>query len=314
MSRTLVFIALLTATMVAPAAAETYKMTTPIAPGIATPDEVETSIGTLKLHDGVPSAETTEAIYDNLDRSRAFQAYLLGIPIVNQVAMRNALREYGPVNTTDVMWEDLVDSKTVELTANDNTVYSFIWIDTTKGPLVVEIPPKVLGAIDDMWYRWVADVGITGADHGKGGKYLILPPGYKGEVPDGYFVVRPSTFGNWMPFRSFLVDGSPKPGVRVSPGVMSPLSSWSRKCTSRVPGMEVIVSDPQAASAFATLRSASGPRQRYICPYLAPMSPSRKGGLRRSSDKTNITRSHQSQPYTVNTAVRFGKRPTDIIS
>ena len=71
----------------------------------------------------------------------------------------------------------------------------------------------VLGLIDDFWYRWVADVGITGADKGKGGKYLILPPGYTGEVPEGYFVVRPSTYGNWMPFRSFLVDGSTKPGV-----------------------------------------------------------------------------------------------------
>lgn len=200
-------------TITAPAAANSYKMTTPIAPGIATPDEVETSIGKLKLHDGVPSAETSATIYDNLDRSRALQAYLLGLPIVNQIAMRNALREYGQVNTTDVIWEDLVDSKTVELTANDNTVYSFIWLDTSKGPLVVEIPPKVLGLIDDIWYRWVADVGITGEDHGKGGKYLILPPGYKGEVPDGYFVIRPSTYGNWMPFRSFLVDGSPKPGV-----------------------------------------------------------------------------------------------------
>ena len=71
----------------------------------------------------------------------------------------------------------------------------------------------VLGAIDDFWYRWVADIGITGADKGKGGKYLILPPGYSGEIPPGYFVVRPNTYGNWMPFRSFLVDGSPKPGV-----------------------------------------------------------------------------------------------------
>ncbi|MBP2649117.1 MAG: hypothetical protein H6Q77_2741 [Gemmatimonadetes bacterium] len=70
-----------------------------------------------------------------------------------------------------------------------------------------------LGAIDDFWYRWVADVGITGPDKGKGGKYLILPPGYEGEVPQGYFVVRPSTYGNWVPFRTFLVDGSPKPGV-----------------------------------------------------------------------------------------------------
>ncbi len=199
--------------VIGPAAAETYEMTTPIAPGVASPDEVETSIGTLTLNDGVPSPETTQTIYDNLDRSRALQAYLLGIPIVNQVAMRNALREYGSVNTTDAIWENLVDSKTVELTANDNVVYSFVWLDTSKGPLVVEIPPEVLGLIDDMWYRWVADVGITGEDRGKGGKYLILPPGYKGEVPDGYFVLRPTTYGNWMPFRSFLENGSPKPGV-----------------------------------------------------------------------------------------------------
>ena len=101
--------------------------------------------------------------------------------------MRDTLRKFGPDNQTDVIWENLVDSKTVELTANDNTVYSFIWLDTHKGPLVVEVPPKVLGLIDDFWYRWVADVGITGADKGKGGKYLILPPGYKGPVPRRLF-------------------------------------------------------------------------------------------------------------------------------
>jgi hypothetical protein len=197
------------------ASAANYKMTTPIAPGVAVPDKVETSIGRLRLSDGVPDTETAKKIYDNLDRSRALQAYLLGLPIVNQASMRATERSFGPQNYTDVIWENLVDSKTVELTANDNTVYSFIWLDTHKGPLVVEIPPKVLGLIDDFWYRWVADVGITGADRGKGGKYLILPPGYKGEVPEGYFVVRPSTYGNWMPFRSFLVDGSTKPGVEA---------------------------------------------------------------------------------------------------
>jgi hypothetical protein len=195
------------------AAKAPYRMTTDIAPGVATPDTLDTSIGTLHLRDGVPSAESIETIYDNLDRSRALQAYLLGIPIVNQASMRASLQEFGPVNQTDVIWEDLVDSKTVELTANDNTIYNFIWIDTHDGPIVIEVPPMSLGAIDDFWYRWVADVGITGADKGKGGKYLILPPGYEGDVPEGYFVVRPSTYGNWVPFRTFLVDGSPKPGV-----------------------------------------------------------------------------------------------------
>jgi hypothetical protein len=77
------------------------------------------------------------------------------------------------------------------------------------------VPPGLPGLIDDFWYRWVADIGITGPDKDKGGKYLILPPGYSGEVAEGYFVVRPSTYGTWMPFRSFLVDGSPGPGVEA---------------------------------------------------------------------------------------------------
>jgi hypothetical protein len=193
-----------------------FKYSTPIAPGVAVPDRLDTSIGTLNLNYGYPDDATTQKVYDNLDASRALQAYLLAIPIVNQVGMRATLREFGPDNQTDVIWEDLVDSKTVELTANDNTIYSFIWLDTHKGPLVVEVPPMVLGLVDDFWYRWVADVGITGADHGKGGKYLILPPGYTGDVPEGYFVVRPSTYGNWMPFRSFLSMARPNRASRRS--------------------------------------------------------------------------------------------------
>lgn len=191
------------------------KYSTPIAPGVAVPDKLETSIGTLNLSYGYPSAETITKIYDNLDRSRALQAYLMAIPIVNQAGMRDSIGKFGPVNQTDVMWEDLVDPRTVELTANDNTIYNFIWIDTKKGPLVLEIPPEVLGGVNDFWYRWVADVGITGEDRGRGGKYLVLPPGYKGEVPAGYTVLHPSTYGNWLFFRAFVVDGSTKPGVEL---------------------------------------------------------------------------------------------------
>jgi hypothetical protein len=84
----------------ATALAQTYKMTTPIAPGVATPNTLETSIGTLKLNDGVPLPDTAERVYDNLDRSRALQAYLLGLPIVNQAGMRASLRQFGPVNQT----------------------------------------------------------------------------------------------------------------------------------------------------------------------------------------------------------------------
>ena len=95
------------------------------------------------------------------------------------------MRKFGPDNQTDVIWEDLVDPRTVELTANDNTIYNFIWVDTSKGPLVAEIPPKVLGLVNDFWYKWVADVGITGADKGEGGKYLLIAARIQGRHPAG---------------------------------------------------------------------------------------------------------------------------------
>lgn len=166
---------------------------------------METRFGSLKFDGGVPDQVSTEKIFDNLDYQRAVQAYLLGLPPVNQLANRTAMLSVGPVNRTVPIWEQMVDSRTIELTANDNTPYTWFWLDLRNGPLVLEVPPMVLGLINDMWYRWAGDVGITGPDKGKGGKYLLLPPGYKGDVPKGYFVVRPATYNVWVPWRTFLV-------------------------------------------------------------------------------------------------------------
>jgi hypothetical protein len=188
-------------------------LTTPIPPGIACPDTVETRLGTLKFFDGVPDKATAEKLYDNLDFQRAVQAYLLAIPAASQAADRNACRTLGAINAVVPIWEELADSRSLGLTLNDNTVYSWTWLDLSKGPLVLEVPPKVLGGINDMWFRWVIDVGFTGPDRGQGGKYLLLPPGYKGKVPNGYHVVRSPTFNLWAPWRTFLEEGSPKPGV-----------------------------------------------------------------------------------------------------
>jgi hypothetical protein len=196
-----------------PPADPQYKFSTAMPPGVAVPDNVDTRLGTLHFVGGCPDEATTDKLYDNLDFQHALQAYLLGLPPVNQLANRTACLEMGPANGTVPIWEQLVDSRTVELTANDNTPYTWFWLDLRKGPLVLEVPPKVLGLIDDMWYHWAGDVGITGPDHGRGGKYLLLPPGYKGSVPKGYFVIRPATFSNFAGWRSFLVNGDPKPGV-----------------------------------------------------------------------------------------------------
>jgi len=198
-----------------PPAAPELKYSTPMPPGVASPDRIESRLGTLNLFDGFPDKATAEKLFDNLDFQRAVQAYLLAIPAVSQVADRDASRALGPINQTIPIWEQLVDSRTVGLTFNDNTVYSWGWVDLSKGPLVLEVPPKVLGAINDIWFRWVIDLGITGPDKGEGGKYLLVPPGYKGDVPTGYHVVRSPTYNLWIPWRSFLVAGDPKPGIEL---------------------------------------------------------------------------------------------------
>lgn len=132
---------------------------------------------------------------------------------MSQWANRKGISEWGPANSTVPIFETMMNARTLELTANNNTPYTWFWVDLRKGPLVLEVPSKVLGLVNDMWYRWAGDVGIAGPDKGKGGKYLLLPPGYKDNVPEGYHVIRSATYSNWIAWRSFLVDGDPKPGV-----------------------------------------------------------------------------------------------------
>ncbi len=203
----------MTVTATSAQAQDKYKMTTEIPPGIASPEKVDTRLGTLSFFDGFPDNVTVEKLFDNLDFQRAVHAYLLALPPVSQAANRNEILKLGPANTTVPIFEDRMDSKSIFLTPNNNTPYTWMWLDLSKGPVVLEAPPQVLGALNDMWFRWVVDIGFTGPDEGKGGKFLILPPGYQGEVPEGYIVVKSPTFSVWAPWRSFLVDGDPKPGV-----------------------------------------------------------------------------------------------------
>ena len=192
-----------------------YQYSTPIPAGIAMPAEVKTRLGSLKFHDGAPDQDSAKLLYDNLDFQRAVQAYLFAIPAVSQAVNRDAFKQLGKPNSFMPIFEQLLDSRTLVLTGNSDTVYSWLWLDLANGPTVLEVPPKVLGTANDMWQRWVVDVGITGPDKGEGGKYLFLPPGYSGEVPAGYHVVHSPTFSLWVPWRSFLVNGDPKPGIAL---------------------------------------------------------------------------------------------------
>ena len=195
------------------AAPPKMKMTTEIPEGIATPDKLETRIGTLKLSDGVPDKETAQLIYDNLDFQHGVQAFLSGIQIASMSGLRKGILEFGPPNTTAILFEDLMDSHALWLTPNTTSVYMVSWLELSDEPMVIETPPDVLGIIDDHWFKYVADFGRLGPDKNKGGKFLIIPPGYEGEIPEGYFVTRTNTYGNWVIWRGFQVDGSPKPAI-----------------------------------------------------------------------------------------------------
>ena len=99
------------------------KMTTEVPKGIATPDRVETRIGVLTSFDGVPDEETAQKIYDNLDFQHGVQAFLSGIQIASMHGLREGLLDFGPPNTTVVIFEDLMDSKALWLTPNTTTYF-----------------------------------------------------------------------------------------------------------------------------------------------------------------------------------------------
>lgn len=109
-----------------------------------------------------------------------------------------------------------MDSQSLFLTANADTVYYVGIIDLTNGPMVVETPPAALGIFDDMWFHWIIDFGLPGPDRGQGGTYLLVPPGYDGALPDsGFHVGHSNTHRVLMLGRSFLQNDDPEPTANL---------------------------------------------------------------------------------------------------
>ena len=190
-----------------------YKMITDIPTSIISPDSLTTSLGTLRFFDGFPGSATVRKVYDNLDFQRGVQAYLIALPVACFYGLRSDMQTFGPDNKTMLITETLMDSRSLMLPSNTETVYNMARLNATDGPLVIDLPPKTLGFIQDFCGRFVTDMGNVGPDNGNGGKYLLLPPGYSGTMPEGYFILHSRTFGNFLFIRGFLVNGDPKPAV-----------------------------------------------------------------------------------------------------
>ena len=187
----------------------TYSQTTEIPAGITTPNEVETSIGTLKFIDGAPYPETAEITYEFLDKMRGVDVFMKGMPAASVRELMQGPRKIGVDAYNKVLIMDqLLDSKPLFLTGNTSTLYVLPTFDLeAEGPMVVEVPPGMLGAFNDAWFRYMEDVGPLGPYKGKGGKYLFLPPGYKGKIPGGYLVVKSPTYKVWSFMRGSIANG-----------------------------------------------------------------------------------------------------------
>ena len=181
---------------------------------LITPDKVETRIGTLDFKDGAPTVATAEKIRDTLDFTRALNVYNNSFRGASAYAIGKGFQSIGADDNTVTIFSELMDAKSLFLTANADTVYYMAVVNLTKGPMVVEQPPRGLGTINDMWFSWIIDIGFPGPDRGEGGKYLLVPPGYDGPLPEGgFYIAKSKTSRVLYAARSFLVNNDPKPTV-----------------------------------------------------------------------------------------------------
>lgn len=181
---------------------------------LITPDSQETRLGSLKFIDGVPDLETTQEVKDALDLIRGVDVFMNSFRGASAYAIRQGFLDIGAEDNTVVIFSKLMDANSLFLTANADTIYYLSVIDLTNGPMVIEQPSEGLGTINDMWFSWIIDIGFPGPDRGAGGKYLLIPPGYDGPLPDsGFHVANSKTTRVLYAARAYLQDNDPSLSV-----------------------------------------------------------------------------------------------------
>jgi hypothetical protein len=173
-------------------------------------------LANLSFVENRPTKETAQTLGDELLFQRATQTYLWALPLINTLGMKvGSERAFGEGYNILPIWKKRLDAKTLVTTPNSDVIYAMSYVDLGKdGPLVFEAPPQLQGILLDFWQRpipvdggkFFGDVGFFGPDEGKGGKFLLLPPDYKGSVPKGHFVYRPATNNVIVFLRAFYQD------------------------------------------------------------------------------------------------------------
>ena len=155
----------------------------------------------LEFPEAYPTEQATEILYDEMLFQRATQSVLWSMPAMTLWYMKKGSEaQFGEGSNIFPIWKDRLNAKTLVSTPNSDVIYGMGYIDLKKdGPTVIEVPPLLQGILDDFWHRPLTDVGFVGPDKGEGGKYLLLPPGYEGNVPDGYFKFTSRTYNVFVP-------------------------------------------------------------------------------------------------------------------
>ena len=136
---------------------------------IRTPDKVSTRfLGELDYFDGMPGKATVDKAYDFIDIARGTEAFLSGMPAASVYAILEGFKKAGMRPGDMGITEGLMDARSLFLTPNSTTPYCMMELNLEDGPMVMDVPPGVLGPIGDAFFRWVTDVGLTGPDQGKG--------------------------------------------------------------------------------------------------------------------------------------------------
>ena len=167
-----------------------------------------------QLYDGGwPGADELKSVHKQFLLQRAVQSYIMTLPALNIIGMRDGSEaEFGAGYNVLPIWKDRMDARAKVPTPNADVIYSMSYLDLKEtGPLVVYAGPNVIGMFTDFYQRTLTDVGSAGPDRARGGLYLLLPPGYEGDVPDGYFTFKSSTYNVFLFFRTVLTQGKDGP-------------------------------------------------------------------------------------------------------
>jgi len=160
-----------------------------------------------KFDHGYPTPDTTLRARNDAELQRATVAYRFWYPAVSNEGIFNGNRAVG-INDNEAIGIAACGPRQVGFTLNSDTPYGSGCLDVSKGPMVIELPPgPYIGLIDDHYQGWVLDMGLPGPDAGKGGKHLVLPPGYRGETASGYHVGRSNSMKNLLAVRALPAGG-----------------------------------------------------------------------------------------------------------